>query len=109
MRAGWEAFRESTENPFSGIERFEDMPFGTPDELIAARIDGSAYVDLKEAALRAHATQIPSTSWLFTLAKGFDEKELGSEFYTLAEGVRGPGGGPHGWEEDLFAGVTLSG
>ena len=32
---------------------------------------------------------------------------MGVEHYTLARGVRAPSAGPHGWEDDLFAGIDL--
>ena len=31
---------------------------------------------------------------------------MGVEYYRLARGRRGPGGGEHGWEDDLFAGLS---
>ncbi|WP_018351569.1 N-acetyl-1-D-myo-inositol-2-amino-2-deoxy-alpha-D-glucopyranoside deacetylase [Longispora albida] len=109
MAAGLAEFAGSSDNPFAGVESVDDLPFGTPDEEIAARIEATAYGEQKLASLRAHATQIPPTSWLFTLAGGFGEEMMGVEYYTLAEGTKGPGVGPYGWESDLFAGVTLSG
>lgn len=109
LEAGITAFAESSDNPFAGIERIEDFPFGTPDEKIAARIDGTDLHEAKEAAMRAHATQIPATSWLYSIAGNFGSEFMGVEYYTLAAGQKGPGSGPYGWEDDLFAGVTVDG
>ncbi|WP_412540469.1 N-acetyl-1-D-myo-inositol-2-amino-2-deoxy-alpha-D-glucopyranoside deacetylase [Longispora sp. K20-0274] len=109
MEAGMAEFSGSTDNPFAGVENVDDLPFGTPDEQIAARIDATPYAEEKMAALRAHATQVPPTSWMFTLAAGSGSDMMGVEFYTLPVGEKGPGVGPYGWENDLFAGVTLSG
>jgi N-acetyl-1-D-myo-inositol-2-amino-2-deoxy-alpha-D-glucopyranoside deacetylase len=109
LEAGLAEFANSSDNPFSGVEKVEDLPFGTPDAEIAARIDATDHAQQKLAALRAHATQIPPTSWLYTLASGFGgETMMGMEYYRLAVGEQGPGAGPYGWESDLFAGVTLS-
>jgi N-acetyl-1-D-myo-inositol-2-amino-2-deoxy-alpha-D-glucopyranoside deacetylase len=107
IESGFERFKESEDNPFAGVERPEDIPFGTPDELIAARVDARDYADQKMAALRAHATQIPPHSWLYVLASSFGRDFLGVEHYTLARGVKGPTADPSGWEDDLFAGVDL--
>src|SRR5262249_52478379 len=68
LAGGIDAFAGSTNNPFENVEKVDDLPFGTPDEQIAARIDAHELADRKTAALRAHATQIPQTSWLYTLA-----------------------------------------
>ncbi|MDI1459879.1 N-acetyl-1-D-myo-inositol-2-amino-2-deoxy-alpha-D-glucopyranoside deacetylase [Catellatospora sp. KI3] len=105
LKAGVEALRDSTDNPFAGITSVEDFPFGTPDDEVAACIDGSDYHDAKIAALKAHATQIPDTSWLYSIAGNFGQEFMGVEHYTLALGERGRGDGPYGWETDLFAGL----
>src|SRR5262249_36975116 len=47
--------------------------------------------------VRAHATQIPLTSWLYSIAGNFGEEFMGVEYYSLAAGGRGPGGGARGW------------
>jgi N-acetyl-1-D-myo-inositol-2-amino-2-deoxy-alpha-D-glucopyranoside deacetylase len=65
LKAGIEAFGESENNPFGDVTDISEFPFGTPDEEIAACIDGSDHHDAKVAALRSHATQIPETSWLY--------------------------------------------
>jgi N-acetyl-1-D-myo-inositol-2-amino-2-deoxy-alpha-D-glucopyranoside deacetylase len=107
LAAGLEAFAESSDNPFEGATSIEDVPFGTADEDVAARIDAHEQHDRKVAALRAHATQIPDTSWLLSIAGNFGEEFMGVEFYTLAVGEKGPGDGPNGWESDLFAGLDV--
>lgn len=103
LQRGVVAFAESPDNPFAGFEELDELPFGTPDEQIAARIDGTAQHAAKRAAMRAHATQIPDTSWLHTIAGG---DLMAVEHYLLAAGTRGPGSGPYGWEDDLFAGLV---
>jgi N-acetyl-1-D-myo-inositol-2-amino-2-deoxy-alpha-D-glucopyranoside deacetylase len=109
LEAGMLEFRDSSDNPFADIEKPEDLPFGTADADIAARVDGHEFADEKTAALRAHATQIPESSWLFSIAGNFGAEFMGVEYYQLARGEKGPGVGPYGWEEDLFAGLDPEG
>lgn len=109
LAAGLGAFAESSDNPFADVGHVDELPFGTPDALIAARIDGTDQQAAKEAAMRAHATQIPEDSWLYSLAGNFGGEFLGVEYYTLAYGQKGPGPGPYGWEDDLFAGLPDGG
>ena len=105
LSAGLENFVESSDNPFAGIEDLSELPFGTPDAEIAARIDATEQHSAKEAAMRAHATQIPDSSWLYSIAGNFGSEFMGVEYFTLAVGQKGPGAGPYGWEDDLFAGL----
>src|SRR6266508_1675351 len=107
LAAGMEHFSASADNPFAGVSDVSELPFGTPDDDVAARIDGTDHAEAKTAALRAHATQIPPNSWLFSLAGAAGEETLGVEYYVLAEGRRGPGTGPYGLEDDLFAGLGV--
>jgi N-acetyl-1-D-myo-inositol-2-amino-2-deoxy-alpha-D-glucopyranoside deacetylase len=104
LEAGMQQFAESEENPFEGTA-IDDLPFGSPDDEIAARIDAHEYAEAKVASLRAHATQIPQSSWLLSIAGNFGAEFMGVEYYRLAVGARGPGDGPNGWEGDLFAGL----
>jgi N-acetyl-1-D-myo-inositol-2-amino-2-deoxy-alpha-D-glucopyranoside deacetylase len=106
IEAGMSAFADSSDNPFAAVTNVDELPFGTPDRQVAARIDAHEYAERKTEALRAHATQIPPTSWLFTLAGNFGAEFMGVEHYTLAAGEKGPGTGPYGWEDDLFAGLA---
>jgi N-acetyl-1-D-myo-inositol-2-amino-2-deoxy-alpha-D-glucopyranoside deacetylase len=76
----------------------DQLPFGTPDEQLDARVDATPYADQKVAAMRAHATQISADSWLYSLA-GNAEGEFGVEYYVLASG------GGDGLADDLFAGL----
>src|SRR3954466_2710725 len=107
LEGGMEAFRGLDDNPFADIERVADLPFGSTDEQIAARLDGTDHYESKVAAMRAHATQIPDNSWLYGIAGDFGGEFMGVEFYVLAKGERGEVSGPHGWESDLFSGLDL--
>jgi N-acetyl-1-D-myo-inositol-2-amino-2-deoxy-alpha-D-glucopyranoside deacetylase len=106
LAAGLGAFAESADNPFADVGHVDELPFGTPDALITARIDGTDHQAAKETAMRAHATQIPEDSWLYSIAGNFGGEFLGVEYYTLGYGEKGPGSGPYGWEDDLFAGLS---
>lgn len=105
LEGGLAAFSASDDNPFAGIDDVDGFPFGTPDEQVAARIDGTEHHAAKEAAMRAHASQIPDNSWLYSIASNFGSEFMGVEYYTLVVGEKGPGSGPYGWESDLFAGL----
>ena len=80
--------------------------FAVEDDEVAAAVDGRAHVALKDAAMRAYPTQIMVDGPFFALSNNLGQEVLGTEYYRLVRGERGPaGGGPHGWEDDLFAGV----
>jgi N-acetyl-1-D-myo-inositol-2-amino-2-deoxy-alpha-D-glucopyranoside deacetylase len=43
----------------------------------------------------------------FALSNNLGQEVLGTEYYRLVRGERGPAGdGSHGWEDDLFAGLA---
>jgi N-acetyl-1-D-myo-inositol-2-amino-2-deoxy-alpha-D-glucopyranoside deacetylase len=107
LEAGIGEFAGVEGNPFEGVTSADDLPFGTPDGEIAARIDAHEYADAKVAAMRAHATQIPASSWLLTIAGNFGAEFMGVEYYKLAVGDQGPGDGPYSRESDLFAGLSV--
>ncbi len=90
---------------FESVESVDDLPFGVPDEQVTTEIDASDHLDAKIAAMRAHASQIAVDSPFFALSDGVGQRAFGHEYYTLLAGPRGPGGGQHGWEPDLFAGI----
>jgi N-acetyl-1-D-myo-inositol-2-amino-2-deoxy-alpha-D-glucopyranoside deacetylase len=105
LEGGMAAFRGLEANPFADIEQVEDLPFGTPDEEIAARVDATDRYEQKVAAMRAHATQIPHNSWLYAIAGDFGGEFMGIEYFTLAKGSPGAVSGRYGWESDLFSGL----
>jgi LmbE family N-acetylglucosaminyl deacetylase len=81
-------------------EASDALDFGTEDELVAARVDCSAFVALKYKALEAHGSQSDNT---FFLRLGFDvfSKAFGVEAFERAfdrTGSEPP-------EDDLFAGL----
>ena len=84
-----------------------DLVYGVPDEQVTTEIDGSAFLDAKLAAMRAHATQITVDGNFFALSNKVAQLASGVEYYALLAGRRGPGG-PHGREDDLFAGIAVA-
>lgn len=105
LMQGFEVFRESADNPFADVETAEDLPFGVDDDEVTAHIVASQHGEAKIAALRCHATQVPEDNWMFILAAKLGPESVTSEHYILVDGDRGPGGPPHDWESDLFAGI----
>jgi N-acetyl-1-D-myo-inositol-2-amino-2-deoxy-alpha-D-glucopyranoside deacetylase len=90
---------------FRQARSVSELPFGVADSQVTTEIDGTAQVTAKTAALQAHATQIAVAGGCYALADGVGLRITGREYYTLLAGPRGPGSGPHGWEQDLFAGL----
>jgi N-acetyl-1-D-myo-inositol-2-amino-2-deoxy-alpha-D-glucopyranoside deacetylase len=94
------------ESFFEGVTSADDIPFAVDDDEVAAAVDGRAFVARKDAAMRAHPTQILVDGPFFALSNNLGLEVLGVEYYRLVRGKRGPAGpGPEGWEDDLFAGV----
>jgi N-acetyl-1-D-myo-inositol-2-amino-2-deoxy-alpha-D-glucopyranoside deacetylase len=91
---------------FLAVESVDDLPFGVPDEQVTTEIDAGDYLEAKLAALRAHRSQIAVDSPFFALSDMVGRRAFGQEYYTLLAGPRGPGRGPAGWENDLFAGLA---
>ncbi|SDL98806.1 N-acetyl-1-D-myo-inositol-2-amino-2-deoxy-alpha-D-glucopyranoside deacetylase [Geodermatophilus siccatus] len=106
LRRGVEAMAALGEaSPFEFLGEVEDVPFAVPDELVAAAVDGRAHAGRKDAAMRAHATQITVDGPFFALSNNLGQEVLGTEYYRLVRGQRGPAATPEGWEDDLFAGL----
>jgi len=92
---------------FEGVASAEDIPFGVPDEDVTAAVDGRAFATHKDAAMRAHPTQIHVDGPFFALSNNLGLEVLGVEYYRLVHGDRGPAGpDPEGWEDDLFEGLA---
>jgi N-acetyl-1-D-myo-inositol-2-amino-2-deoxy-alpha-D-glucopyranoside deacetylase len=91
---------------FEGVTDAAEIPFSVPDDEVAAAVDGRAHARRKDAAMRAYPTQIRVDGPFFALSNNLGQEVLGTEYYRLVRGERGPaGGGPEGWEDDLFAGL----
>jgi len=90
---------------FRRVGSVADLPFGVADGQVTAEIDGTGQRAAKVAALRSHATQIAVEDPYFALSDLAGQRISAREHYTLLAGPRGPGAGPHGREQDLFAGL----
>ncbi|MDN3294573.1 N-acetyl-1-D-myo-inositol-2-amino-2-deoxy-alpha-D-glucopyranoside deacetylase [Streptomyces ficellus] len=89
---------------FPAVGSPDDVPGVVDDSLVTAEIDGTAHVERKAAAMRAHATQIVVEGEFFALSNHLGQPIFTTEFYQL---VRGESGAPAGEREcDLFAGVA---
>jgi N-acetyl-1-D-myo-inositol-2-amino-2-deoxy-alpha-D-glucopyranoside deacetylase len=107
LQRGMDALAAAGESAFfEGVTDAADIPFAVPDDDVAAAIDGTAHVERKYDAMRAHATQITVDGPFFALSNNLGQEVLGVEYYRLVRGNRGPGAGPAGWEDDLFAGLA---
>ena len=107
MREGLRKLQEVGDNSFEGMDPDGELPsFVVPDELVTTAIDGTAFVDAKLAAMRAHATQITVDGPFFALSNNLGDHVWGIEHYRLVRGELGPRTGPDGREQDLFAGLV---
>ncbi|MBI4943339.1 MAG: N-acetyl-1-D-myo-inositol-2-amino-2-deoxy-alpha-D-glucopyranoside deacetylase [Actinobacteria bacterium] len=94
------------DNPFEGMSPDGPLPsMVVADELVTSAVDGSAYVDAKSAALRAHATQINVEGPFFALSNGVGQPLAGFEFYRLVKGTPAGPFDENGRETDLLAGA----
>ena len=83
----------------------EQVGHMTPEDRITTEVDAGPWVDAKLAALRAHRTQVAVDGPFYALSHGRGLRVPDAEHFVLAAGVPGPGHGPGGREDDLFAGV----
>ncbi len=104
LRAAVAAMREAGETFFDVVDA-DELPIGTPDELVTTAIDARDHLPAKLAAMRAHATQILVDGPLFALSNNIANKAFAVEHYQLVRGTRGSGMGPDGMETDLFSGL----
>jgi LmbE family N-acetylglucosaminyl deacetylase len=74
--------------------------FGKPESVITAAVDVSQYLEVKRAAMRAHASQISEKSFFLGLGEEVFKLMFGTEWF-----IR-PGQGPGITETDLLAGLS---
>ena len=77
-----------------------DLSASMPDDQVTTAIDATRYLGAKLAAMRAHETQITVDGEFFALSNDLGQRALGTEYFTLLAGPRGPG---EPYERDLFA------
>lgn len=90
-------------SPFGDAETpdAEDLPFGTPDEDVTTTVDIRPWLARKQAAMRAHRSQIGEESFFLNVPEDLAAELFGTESFVLLAGE--PGGAP---EDDLFAGLS---
>lgn len=102
LRAGMNALAErGLPTPFDGLGDEEDLPFGTPEELITTVVDVRPWLDRKQAALRAHHSQLGPDSFFLNVPEDLAERFFGEESFVLARSLVPT---PER-EDDLFAGL----
>ncbi len=106
MRASLRALREAGDTTtFEGMDPDGPLPpFVTADENLAAGVDGSAHLEKKMDALKAHASQITVDGPFFALSNNSGNSVWGTEFYRIVKGTPSPEGDDR-LETDLFAGL----
>jgi N-acetyl-1-D-myo-inositol-2-amino-2-deoxy-alpha-D-glucopyranoside deacetylase len=102
LQEGIDRLKEAGHESFFGVDSAEDLPFGTPDELVTTAVDATAYLEQKMQAMRAHATQIEVDGPFFALSNNLGQEAWGVEYFVLARGERSGAGR----ERDLFDGVA---
>ena len=103
-RVAWRAFELAADGGLAGAGGLAKFyATAAPDYAgLTTEIDATAYLDRKLNAMRAHATQITVSAPYFALSNDIRLEALGTEYYTLLAGPRGPAAGPAGRETDLF-------
>lgn len=89
------------DSPFGEAERAEDLPFGTPDELVTATIDVRPWLARKTEALRAHHSQLSEDSFFLNFPADVAGEAFGTEWFVRLRCLV-PAGDQ---EDDLFAGL----
>jgi N-acetyl-1-D-myo-inositol-2-amino-2-deoxy-alpha-D-glucopyranoside deacetylase len=107
LRKGFEYFKASGDEFFNSFESADDLPFGVDDDVITTRVEGSAYLERKFAAMRAHRSQIDQDGVFFALPEELRAEAFGAECFVLANGTPGGERDANGWETDLFAGIAF--
>jgi N-acetyl-1-D-myo-inositol-2-amino-2-deoxy-alpha-D-glucopyranoside deacetylase len=103
LQEGIDRLKESGHENFFGVDSADDLPFGTPDDVVTTAVDGTAYLERKLQAMRAHATQIEVDGPFFALSNNLGQEAWGVEYFVLARGERRDGDAR---ETDLFDGVA---
>jgi len=105
LRGGLRKLREAGDTTsFEGMDPDGELGrWVTPDRFIDCVVDGGEFIERKQAAMRAHATQITVDGPFFALSNNAGNWIWATEAYRLAKGVKAPG--DDGLEHDLFAGL----
>lgn len=105
LQQGLDAVRASGAHGFNGVERVEDFPFGDDDADVTTAIDARAWHPHKDAAMRAHASQIAVDGPFFALSNNLGQQLWAVEYFRLVRGEVAGERDTDGRETDLFAGL----
>ena len=106
MQEALTAANQRGDSGFEHIATADDFGYVVDQADIDAVVDGTAFLDAKMAAMRAHATQIDVQWPYFALSDRVGQPLWAREHFRLAHGRRGPVDSATGHETDLFGGVT---
>ena len=107
LQRGIEALRAAGHDTFfEGVESADDLPMGNPDSEVTTAVDGTAFAAAKDAAMRAHATQIAVDGPFFALSNNIGQPMLGVEYFRIVRGEPAGERDADGRETDLFAGTA---
>jgi N-acetyl-1-D-myo-inositol-2-amino-2-deoxy-alpha-D-glucopyranoside deacetylase len=106
LQRGIDALRAAGDTTFfNGVESADDLPMGNADDEVTTAIDGRAYAAAKDAAMRAHATQISVDGPFFALSNNVGHEVLAVEYFRIVRGQTAGERDADGRETDLFAGL----
>jgi N-acetyl-1-D-myo-inositol-2-amino-2-deoxy-alpha-D-glucopyranoside deacetylase len=107
LQRGIDALRAAgDETFFDGVESADDLPMGNPDDEVTTAVDGREFAPAKDAAMRAHATQIAVDGPFFALSNNVGMEMLGVEYFKIVSDMLGGERDTDGRETDLFAGLA---
>jgi N-acetyl-1-D-myo-inositol-2-amino-2-deoxy-alpha-D-glucopyranoside deacetylase len=106
LQRGIDALRAAGDTTsFDGVDTVDELPMGSPDGDVTTAIDGRAFVDAKDCAMRAHATQISVDGQFFALSNNIGLELTTLDYYTIVRGELAGARDADGRETDLFAGI----
>lgn len=83
----------------------QDLPFGTPDDVVTTTVDIRGWLDRKQGAMAAHRSQIGPESFFLNVPPDLAVELFGTEAFVLRSGELAAGR-EDGREHDLFAGLS---
>jgi N-acetyl-1-D-myo-inositol-2-amino-2-deoxy-alpha-D-glucopyranoside deacetylase len=107
LQRGIDALRAAGDTTsFDGVDTVDELPMGSPDGDVTTAIDGRDFVDAKNGAMRAHATQISVDGQFFALSNNIGLELTTFDYYTIVRGAPAGVRDADGRETDLFAGIS---
>ena len=103
-RVAWHAFQRAQLAGDYELAKFYATAAPDSDQ-VTTEIDATAHLERKQAAMRAHATQITVDPPFFALSSRVRYELRGVEYFTLLAGPRGPASSAR--ETDLFSEADL--